>query len=642
MSAVLSPPEASRRPAWAAPRRIGTRLRETRRPGSRRRPAAGVRAESLLFVGFLIFYLVIAHYLVLNQHSIMEDALSRVANARYVVESRQPKLANVGFVWTPLPSLLVLPLLPLRLLWPALVDQGLLANIVSAVAMASAVRVLCGLLTDLGVPRPVRIALGVAFGLQPLIIWFGTNGMTEALLIVLLLLAIRRLIRWTAAPDPRHLMAAGAWLALGYLTRYEILAAGAAAVVLVAGLSWWRTPPGRAGRRDAALADALLVGSPLAAAFTLWAAASWIIVGHPFEQFSSAYGNSALVSSDGIAAAFDPTLPVLQWLILAPLLPAVGVAAGVRAVRRRDLSLLAPVGLLTAIIAFEVLVYVAGSLFGFLRYQIVVIPLLAVLVGYLCRSGGAATIGITDAELDAATTPYGLPQLHPAPGRAPESRVGASGEPRVSVAATDPHGLPRLHAMWRAAAARPGRAGRGRPPVAVLTVVAAVMAMIPGILTSGYTLMNTPALASQEWTHVRPVVQTVLGRPGATVGSSNGIFEADRAIAAYLDAQQLPAGSVLVDSGPGFAILAATAELHQFVITSDLDFAGAVADPVGHHIRYLLINDGNSQYDAVAATWPGLRRGGVPPFWATRAVVFPSGGQPGAHAWTLWAVQPAP
>jgi len=401
---------------------------------------------------------------VLNQHSVMEDALSRVANARYVVESRQPKLANVGFVWTPLPSLLVLPLLPLRLLWPALVDQGLLANIVSAVAMASAVRVLCGALTDLGVPRPVRIALGIVFGLQPLIIWFGANGMTEALLIVLLLLATRRLIRWTMAPDPRHLMAAGALLALGYLTRYEILAAGAAAVVLVAGLSWWRTPAGRAGRRDAALADALLVGSPLAAAFTLWAAASWIIVGHPFEQFSSAYGNSALVSSDGISAAFDPTLPVLQWLILAPVLPVVGVAAGVRAVRRRDLSLLAPVGLLTAIVAFEVLVYVAGSLFGFLRYQIVLTPLLAVLVGHLCRSGGSVTVAGENGS-DAATTPHEMPQLHPASARARGSRsVAAAGELRDSTAATDPHGLPQLHAVARAAVARQGRPWRGRPP----------------------------------------------------------------------------------------------------------------------------------------------------------------------------------
>jgi len=98
------------------------------------------------------------------------------------------------------------------------------------------------------------------------------------------------------------------------------------------------------------------------------------------------------------------------------------------------------------------------------------------------------------------------------------------------------------------------------PPVAVLTVVAAVAAMIPGVLTSGYMLMNTPALASQEWTHVRPAVQTVLGRPGATVGSSNGIFEADRAIAAYLDAQRLPEAD---DAAPPGALAPASARHTQ-------------------------------------------------------------------------------
>src|SRR5690349_4617983 len=39
------------------------------------------------------------------------DSLSRTANAFYVLFSRDPHLAAVGFVWNPLPSLIQLPLL---------------------------------------------------------------------------------------------------------------------------------------------------------------------------------------------------------------------------------------------------------------------------------------------------------------------------------------------------------------------------------------------------------------------------------------------------------------------------------------------------------------------------------------------------
>lgn len=550
-----------------------------------------------LFLGFLALYALIAAWLVLGEHSVMEDAISRVANASYVVDSRQPKLANVGFVWTPLPSLLVLPFLPLQHLWPALVGQGLLANALSAVAMAASVRVLHGLLGDLRVGKRVSLALAVLFGLQPMIVWFGANGMTEALLVLFLLLASRNLVRWRGDGDPRHLMAAGAWLALGYLSRYEVLAAGCAAVVLVIGLTWTRTRGTRAERRSAAAADALLVGSPLVAAFLLWAGASWATVGHPFEQFSSEYGNSALVSSEGMAASTNTGLLVVQLLVLAPLLPIALVGAAYRAGSRRDLSVLPPVFLLGAVLAFEAMIYTAGSLFGFLRYQIAAIPLFFVLVGFLLAEG-------------------------------PFPAVVAVGRRRWS-------------RSRRAGEREPGDV-RSRTHRRVLLGIA-VGAGLPGILTSSLAFMNSPTLASQEWGHVRPAVLSLGGdeQPtGAGSGNGNGTFEVDRDVAAYLDAKQLPDGSVAIDSGSGFAVLAATDDPRQFVITSDQDFDGAVADPIGHGVQYLLLNRSASQFDEIAATWPDLAAGAAEEPWATLDVVFPVTGGPGAHEWVLWRVDP--
>ena len=547
-----------------------------------------MRPDRLLFAGFGVLYTVLGLWLVLVEQSVMEDALSRVANASYVLYSREPKLANVGFVWTPLPSLLLLPFLPLKHVWPALVEQGLLANLLSALAMAGSVVVLYGLLGDLRVARRLRMVLAVTFGLHPLIAWFGANGMTEALLLLFLLLAARRLVRWTADGDPRHLMAAGGWLAVGYLARYEVLAAGCSAVALVTAITWLRTRGTSPERRAAAMADALLVGGPLAVSFGLWALASWVIVGHPFEQFSSQYGNSALVAMGDTATDPAPLVLAQQWLVLAPLIVVAAVGAAVLAWRRRDPALLAPVGVLASVLGFELLAYLSGSLFGFLRYQIAVVPLAVVLTGYLFSA---------------------------APSVVPVGRGG------------------RSRATWARARRMTGRGA----------VIAALGLVLPGLVTSGYAFMALPGLAPQESGQVRPAILSLAGQP-IPPGSANAAFALDRQVAAYLDAQRLPPGSVAVDSGPGFAVLAATDNPEAFVITSDRDFEGAVQDPVGHNLQYLLVTPGDTQYDRVAAVWPELVQGGDLPFWAARAdVVFEVPDDvPVAHQWALWRVDALP
>ena len=536
-----------------------------------RLPGRRVSEPTVVLLICLSAYGATGAVLVLSFHSIMEDALSRVSNATYVLYSRQPKLANVGFVWTPLPSLLLMPLLPLKALWPALVSTGYLACLESTVAMAVSVRTLSAILADLKVTRGARLTVLALFALHPLILWFGANGMSEALLILFLLLATRRLMAWLRAEDSRHLVAAGLWLALGYLSRYEVIASGAAAVALVVVVSASRSPHRGRERRQEVIVDALLIGLPVALAFALWALASYVIVGHPFEQFSSQYGNSALVAGErgggGTSADFaHPHLSLLltQAWLLAPLLVPVGIAVAVRSARRRQLDPLAPVALLGSVLAFEVLAYLAGSLFGFLRYQIAVLPLFAVLVGCLLAGG--------------------------------PDRVGARG-------------------WWLS--------------------TAVVGLLVPGVALSANTILTSNKLANQEFYHLRPVALTLAGDHHVDPGS-NGVWDSDRSIAATLDRMHLPAGSVLLDSGPGFAVLAATRRRLQFVITSDRDFAGAVLDPVGHHIRYLLVNDGGDVYDAVRHAWPELGTSPSAP-WARLDRRFPRP-LPGSHQWSLWRV----
>lgn len=546
-----------------------TALLDRPRPARHDAPPAPRSAARFVLPVALALYAAAAVVLVLGFDSIMEDALSRLSAASSVWSALDPKLAAVGFVWTPLPALLMVPFTPLRVFWPELVSTGLLAALLSAVAMAGAVAALHGLLGDLRVRPSARWTLTALFALHPLVLVYSANGMTEALLLLFLLLATRRLLVWVRdgeRADATHLVAAGLFLGLGYLARYEAIVAAAAVTVLVAATTALRTRRGP-DRLPAVLVDALLVGLPAAAAFVLWAVVSWAVVGSPFEQFTSMYGNSALVAGGtGGAAGMADVGRQLLWLV--PLAPLVLVAAAVRAVRRRDPVVLVPVVLFGSVLAFEWVLHLAGSLFGFLRYQIALVPLVAVLLGVLLSRTA--------------------------------SRTGARRGP-----------------SWRTAGA--------------VGLVAVVLGS--ALASSAVLLLTRPELASQEHLRVAPVVAALGGEADPDPGA-NGMWADDRALAARLDALDLPPGSVLADSGSAFAVVAASRDPRQFVITSDDGFAAALADPPAH-VRYLLRNE-RGGVDTVRATWPDLGAAGGPT-WARLVAEYPGAGQ-WSYAWSLWAV----
>ncbi|GAA1860805.1 glycosyltransferase family 39 protein [Pseudonocardia ailaonensis] len=524
------------------------------RPATRHSaPPRPVRARAV-FAAAAALYLALGTVLVFGFDSIMEDALSRVSAASSVWSAVDPKLAAVGFVWTPLPALLMVPFTVLRPLWPALVSTGFAAVVISALSMAGAVAAVHGILADLRVRGTARWLVTALFALQPLILVYATNGMTEALLMLCLLVSARRLLRWLRAGEgtgrrAHDLVVAGIALGVGYLARYEAIVAAAAVTLLVVAVTWWRTRD-----RNAVLVDALLAGLPAAAAFVIWALLSWLTVGSPFEQFTSAYGNAALTGASRSGSLGDVAA---QVLLLAPLALPLLVAA----CWRRPLAALAPVAVFGSVLVFEWLLRAAGDLFGFLRYQIMVIPLLAVVLALLL------------------------------------------------------------------AEARPRR-GLRTAGAALLAIVAFGGAAV----TSGLLVLNGTTLASQEYLRIRPVVDSVLDRP--TIAGANGMWAGDRALAARIDALDLPPGSVLADSGSAFAVLAASAHPQAFLITSDTGFDAALADPPAHGIRYVLRNE-QGGIDAVRTTWPNLASTG----WAQEIASIPAA-TPWSYSWTLWQVTP--
>ncbi|GAA1885448.1 glycosyltransferase family 39 protein [Williamsia serinedens] len=521
----------------------------------RRRPGAAV------FAAALILFLVAGWFITVDRQFLMGDALSRVQSAQSVIFSRDPHVAAIGFVFTPLTALIQLPTVALAHAFTWITADAVSGVVMSAVFMAGAVYHVWGVGRDRRLPTVCTVALTILFAVHPMIVFYGGNGMSEAPFLFFLCWAVRRLIRWVDSDDVHDLVTAGICLGLAYLTRYDAVAATAAAAAVVGVVSLQRRSPLRPLRWciSRVVVDMALVVAPAVVAFVAWAATSWLITGNALAQFTSEYGNSAIVSQAG--GTPGDLLQRIAFVVVDAFLlfPALLVGVVVIGARRITLGRAAPIGVpvavFGAVLVFQGASYVTGATFGFLRFYIAAVPL-GVVVAMLALSARS-----------------------PVPARRPGRRV------------------------------RPAEIRRptARSQVIVATIVIAATAVS---LPSAWGLMASQRYAPQE-AALRATVLDDATATGVRVDKDRRVaqsFSTERQIAEWLDAQRLPSGSVLVDTLYGFAILARTTDPRRFVIPSDQDFTQILNDPARFGIRYILAvpRSGRGVTDAVNQRYPTL------------------------------------
>ncbi|HET9692728.1 MAG TPA: hypothetical protein VFP61_16395 [Acidimicrobiales bacterium] len=499
-------------------------------------------------------------------HTIQDDGLSRLANAYYVLHSRDHHLAAIGFVWNPLPSLLDLPItLFSGVAHTVLISDAYGAAIVSAAAFGVATWQLHGFLAELGARGPWRLGLLACFCLHPLVAIYAANGMSEMLLIACLLATARHLARWSATDRTGSLVAAGLAVGLAYLARPEgaLAAAGATAAVAVVSFGRGRRTGFRLARQRA-LADSVVFVAPFVLALVVWLATSWIITGHPLEYVSSSDGNSVQVKEAG--AVIGATVSArLGWSLfditfVAPLLLiAVGLAA-VRASFWRDGCPVVVAGVLGSVLGGEVVLYAAGDTFHWLRFYVYAVPL---------------TVMLAAAALLAERS-------------VPAARTGSRAERAVR------------------AVARSGRR-------AVLGALAVAVAA-PGIATTASALAD-PAQphTKDERFYIAPVFQpsSVDGRAAAPAQK----WAQMRDLAARLDAMHLGDGALAVDDAVQCVpyVILDSAHPTQFRIPNDEDFVHSFGALYPRGVRYLLVSDPSAVGvpDAIDQRLPGVYANGA-------------------------------
>ena len=485
--------------------------------------------------------------LVFHYHSIYNDALDRLANGYYVFYSRDPHLAAIGFVWNPLPSVVDMPLLLFKGVWPALANEGFAANLMSCLFFALSCQQLYKGFEELGVARVARWGLLLCFAANPMIFYYGINGQSEMLFILGLIVTARYLGRWLRSSRTRDLVVSGSMLGVTYLARNEAAAAAVAAGLLVTVVQWRRSEGSPGQRRSETFVSALLFLLPVAASMAWWAVTSWAIVGHPFEQLSSAYGNSSQIVHNGFGIAHSASAR-LKYAVLgtqsyAPALVPAAALALYAARRRADLRVLAPLAVLGGVLGFEILAYTDHMIFQWYRYYIYAVPLMVMVCGCL-----------------AAGTKREAHQLR-----------------------------------WNTAM---------HPRPVLLTAIVALGLAAPGLVTTAHTL-GTPGynkIAASDraqwvyflWPHSRDAAPPQY--PASTPGTPAETDLAVKAFTSHLDAMHLPNGSVMVDNFTPCiaAMILDSRHPRQFVIPNDEDYESKLGVPYQFGIRYFLVPDPRS------------------------------------------------
>jgi Dolichyl-phosphate-mannose-protein mannosyltransferase len=552
----------------------------------------------------LLAYLVIAVIVVLGAHSIIGDAWSRVGNAYYVLFSRDPHLAAIGFVWNPLPSLAVMPFLPLKFIWPDLVASGFSGCIVSALCMAGSVWQIHAIASDWHVRRSASLLVTILFAFNPMILYYGANGMSEAMFIFTLLLSVRYLARWSRTRQVVPLVVAGIAMAAAYMTRYEALVAAVAAFAAVVIISSTHRPGSLRHRVEEGFADGAVFITPVATSFVGWAVASWLIVRDPFQQFTSVYGvvsqlavaqsQVAQITGQGTSSAY--VWIARQMIGLEPGILILGLLALAATAKGRIGLTMPAVAILGAVVVFAVFGFLTGRTLGWLRYSITIIPLASVL---------ALAVLAPNETAETAGRPAGSPL------------VVAWRRFRFQIPSL-PVG-PRRR-LW---------ASRAMGIAAVAIVAVAVPIGARTMLDPG----ENPQYGGEAF-QLQPVLD-----PNAApeLYTPTGQYLVGKQASQYLDAMHLGNGAVLVDGAMGFPIILESNNPTQFITTSDRDFQQSLLDPVSFGVEYLLVPQaiGYQSLDAINRAYPGIYDHGANV--ASQLVAqFGSGG----NNWRLYKVSP--
>lgn len=462
----------------------------------------------------------LTHYL----HFAIGDSLARTANAKYMLFARDAHFAALGFVWMPIPTVSQLPaMLVLEPLGHA-ADAGWATT---ALWGAGTVLVLGRMCNHLCIPRVTAFLLVGAYALNPVVVYFAANGMSEGPLFFFVALTFLGLFRYLDRGDSAALLTAGLGAAGCALDRYEaiplIFVVGGA--VLLADL--------RRKGRHAALINSTLVLLPAVASVVLWFLYMKVIKGSFHAFIDDAAGNQSATTTEAAVGAGKAAAPAFGPVVHGPI-----------SINSTGLN------------PYQ---YTAHWM---LAYAPALLLLPLIFLGHLRRAWGSLTL-VTFGLFLPATTLFLL------------TRLSSAGDPRYFVSSII---VATVGVIFLAARINV-------PYLRMLVHPVLAIALLAGWVTGPLAQLDRNSTRQEQEWRVFDVLDGKIDR-----SDSRGIL-AWQAFTASLDAQLKPGELVLADVRFTFEAELYSTKPKQFIINNDEDYQPIVADPYrpGLRIDYLLL-----------------------------------------------------
>ncbi|WAG53866.1 glycosyltransferase family 39 protein [Clostridium estertheticum] len=317
------------------------------------------------------------------------DGISRVANAFYVLYSRNPHLGAIGFVWTPLPSMIDLGFLLLYPWIPAMATKGIAGMLMSAIFASLTASILVGAFIKRGISRLYAVIFTLLYSLNPMVFIFGFNGLSDAPFIFFVILSIISFLNWVDEHKLGDLVVVSFALALAFWCRYEAVPFAfsmAIGCVIIAMLVSRNAAPHSEGdtRYKWSWAEGILtiIVTPLCYSIILWVLFNMIIMHNPLYFLNGDYSNTAQIQGhlsssiyvDMVSAPVKACIFALKKILVfsAPLIAILILKLLNHRLWRWDTLIL--LGMFISIPMLQVIMLVKGTTLGWLRYFMYVLP----------------------------------------------------------------------------------------------------------------------------------------------------------------------------------------------------------------------------------------------------------------------------
>jgi hypothetical protein len=262
------------------------------------------------FLYIVIFTLeaICGYYVYHVKGFVFGDAISRTANAFYVLYIDPPHLASIGTVWNPLPSLLQIPLMLLWSIYKPIASSALTGVLMSSAFAAGNVVLIYKSAIDFGRSKLTGIMLALLFCFNPFMFIYGFSGMTEVPFAFMIIWLITNYTQWLEKDESAYIIQMALALALAFLIRYEILPIAACLFLAVALITMKvqrenLDPELRTsfkyslGRVEG---NSILLFAPIMYTILVWILYNWIVTGNPFYFMNSIYSVAGFTRSYAI------------------------------------------------------------------------------------------------------------------------------------------------------------------------------------------------------------------------------------------------------------------------------------------------------------------------------------------------------